>query len=259
VVISEISNYPDAQSRIPKLLLSDAHLGFWETYSMLEIWQKLETGLSAIPDSSSTDSPRTLWNRFTGLIDAQSFQFSQSHQLEAYENCLIAYVSVKDTSNMNVLIELAQKKNILPAKFHLGWTALPNSQMNPKDGLHDLYGMIALKSSADGKARLDKPALTYTRSVTDNSSGGIPQIYFGMEGADADAWRRMTAENIHKSVAIVIDGSVYSWPTVQGEISGGVCSITGNFSEKEINDLVTILRSQSLPAQMNLVETNILP
>jgi SecD/SecF fusion protein len=48
-----------------------------------------------------------------------------------------------------------------------------------------------------------------------------------MNSEGAKTWARMTKENIGKSIAILLDGYVRSYPTVQNEITGGRSSITG--------------------------------
>ena len=61
-------------------------------------------------------------------------------------------------------------------------------------------------------------------------------------------------KNIAKSVAIVLDGYVYSYPTVQAEIAGGRSSITGDFTLDEAKDLANILKSGKLPAPARIIE-----
>ena len=75
-----------------------------------------------------------------------------------------------------------------------------------------------------------------------------------MNAEGARQWKRLTADNIGKSVAIVLDNYVYSFPTVQAEISGGRSQITGNFSINEANDLSNILKSGKLPAPARIIE-----
>ena len=75
-----------------------------------------------------------------------------------------------------------------------------------------------------------------------------------MNAEGAKQWKRLTAENIGKSVAIVLDGYVYSYPTVQAEIAGGRSSITGNFTLNEAKDLANILKSGKLPAPARIIE-----
>jgi SecD/SecF fusion protein len=75
-----------------------------------------------------------------------------------------------------------------------------------------------------------------------------------MNAEGARMWKRLTADNIGKSVAIVLDDYVYSFPTVQSEISGGRSQITGNFTINEANDLSNILKSGKLPAPARIIE-----
>jgi len=51
-------------------------------------------------------------------------------------------------------------------------------------------------------------------------------------------------------IAIVVDRSVISAPTVQSPITGGTGDITGGFSENEARDLATVLNSGALPVEL---------
>ena len=80
------------------------------------------------------------------------------------------------------------------------------------------------------------------------------EVSMSMNQEGAKQWKRLTAENIGKSIAIVLDGFVYSYPTVQSEISGGRSSISGDFSVNEAKDLANILKSGKLPAPARIIE-----
>ena len=56
----------------------------------------------------------------------------------------------------------------------------------------------------------------------------------------------MTKENIGKSIAIVLDGYVYSYPTVNTKITGGQSQITGNFTLKG-KDLANVKSGKMRP------------
>ena len=83
---------------------------------------------------------------------------------------------------------------------------------------------------------------------------GSPEVSMTMNAEGARAWKRLTGENIGKSVAIVLDNYVYSFPTVQAEIAGGRSQITGNFTINEASDLANILKSGKLPAPARIIE-----
>jgi len=67
----------------------------------------------------------------------------------------------------------------------------------------------------------------------------------------------MTKDNINKSIAIVLDGYVYSAPTVNVEITGGSSQITGNFTVEEAKDLANTLKSGKMPAPARIVQEDI--
>ena len=83
---------------------------------------------------------------------------------------------------------------------------------------------------------------------------GSPEVSMTMNAEGARAWKRLTGENIGNSVAIVLDKYVYSFPTVQAEITGGRSQITGNFTINEASDLANILKSGKLPAPARIIE-----
>src|SRR3546814_4618203 len=83
-----------------------------------------------------------------------------------------------------------------------------------------------------------------------------------MNSAGARDWRRITAEaagvagneNDNKSVAIVLDGVVYSAPRVASEIGGGVSQISGSFTVEQTQDLANVLKAGRMPAPAKIVE-----
>jgi preprotein translocase subunit SecD len=72
--------------------------------------------------------------------------------------------------------------------------------------------------------------------------------------AGARLFEQITAANVKRRLAIVLDNRVYSAPVIQERIAGGRASITGNFDLKEARDLAIILRAGALPAPVQIVE-----
>jgi preprotein translocase subunit SecD len=72
--------------------------------------------------------------------------------------------------------------------------------------------------------------------------------------AGARQFEQITAANVKRRLAIVLDNRVYSAPVIQERIAGGRASITGNFDLKEARDLAIILRAGALPAPVEIVE-----
>ena len=75
-------------------------------------------------------------------------------------------------------------------------------------------------------------------------------IEFDREGARR--FERITAENVGKRLAIVLDNSVYSAPVIRERISGGQAQITGSFTIEEARDLAIVLRAGALPAPVRI-------
>jgi SecD/SecF fusion protein len=78
-----------------------------------------------------------------------------------------------------------------------------------------------------------------------------------MNAEGAKTWARMTKDNIGKSIAISLDGYIYSFPTVNGEITGGSSQITGNFTVEEAKDLANTLKSGKMPAPCRIVQEDV--
>src|SRR3546814_10271464 len=80
-----------------------------------------------------------------------------------------------------------------------------------------------------------------------------------MDRVGGRAWRRISAAavadpNNKQAIAIVLDGVVYSAPTIQSEITGGVSQITGNFTIEDTKDLANVLKAGRLPTTAKIVE-----
>ncbi len=80
-----------------------------------------------------------------------------------------------------------------------------------------------------------------------------PAVSIAFDGEGAKIFDRITAENVGRQLAIILDGTVHSAPRIQDRISGGNAQITGNFTHDEAAKLAIVLR-ESLPAPMKIVQ-----
>ena len=78
-----------------------------------------------------------------------------------------------------------------------------------------------------------------------------------MNSDGARRWAALTKANVGKAIAIVLDGTVYSAPRVNGEISGGQSSISGNFTIEDTKDLANTLKSGRMPAPAHIVQEEV--
>ena len=79
-----------------------------------------------------------------------------------------------------------------------------------------------------------------------------------MNKEGASRWARITADNIGRPVAIVLDDQVYSYPTVNAEITGGRSEITGGFTPEEATDLANVLESGKMDAQPEVISQRVI-
>jgi SecD/SecF fusion protein len=127
----------------------------------------------------------------------------------------------------------------------------------PVDEAGAYFRLVALKSTTrDGQAPLTGEVITDARQDFDQF-GGRPEVAMSMNSEGAKTWARMTKENINKSIAIVLDGYVRSYPTVQNEITGGRSSITGLENIEEAKDLANILKSGKMPAPARIMQEEV--
>jgi len=81
-----------------------------------------------------------------------------------------------------------------------------------------------------------------------------PYVSIRFDSAGAKLFDEITADNVGKRLAIVLDDHVYSAPSIRERISGGEAQITGNFTMEEAKDLAIVLRAGSLPAPVEILE-----
>jgi len=258
--------------RVRKLLQGTASLEFWTTYDAQEITPFLmeanstlaqilgaEEEIAAVEAAADTTD---IVARELEANDAEASQVEASKkanplfavlQPSQYRgNACIGYAAAADTATVNKY--LAMTADIFPSEFRPMWSVKP-SEAFASDNIFELVAIKA--SSRDGKAPLDGGVVTDARVEYDNRRGGEPGVSMTMNAEGANVWARLTKENIGKQIAIVLDGTVYSYPTVQGEISGGSSSITGHFSVEEATDLTNVLKSGKLPAPATIVQEQV--
>tara|TARA_B100001758_G_scaffold143421_1_gene123512 strand:+ start:3558 stop:6578 length:3021 start_codon:yes stop_codon:yes gene_type:complete len=160
---------------------------------------------------------------------------------------VVGVCAVKDTSQINTYLNDKAVRKFFPIDVVFAYTVKPYDE----DG--KFVQLVALKSNRGGRAAMEGDVVTDASEAFGQFSS-TAEVSMQMNAEGAKQWKRLTADNIGKSVAIVLDGYVYSYPTVQSEIAGGRSSITGDFSLNEAKDLANILKSGKLPAPARIIE-----
>lgn len=81
-----------------------------------------------------------------------------------------------------------------------------------------------------------------------------PYVSLDFDARGARLFDQITAENVGKRLAIVLDNNVYSAPVIQERISGGKAQISGSFTSEEASDLAIVLRAGALPAPVRIIQ-----
>ena len=164
----------------------------------------------------------------------------------------IGYATSADTAKVNRYLAMPQIAALFPAEFRPMWS------VKPVGDTENIYELVAIKAtSRDGQAPLDGSVITNASVTYDSRTNGEPKVSMSMNAEGANIWAHLTKDNIGKQIAIVLDGTVYSYPVVNSEISGGNSEISGHFSVEEATDLVNVLKSGKLPAPATIVQEQV--
>jgi len=164
---------------------------------------------------------------------------------------VVGYAHSKDTAQINDYFKTKQVKETLPRDLGLRWGV---KAIDKKGEIFQLYAIKV--TNRDGHAPLGGDVITDARADFAQTSA-YANVSMSMNQEGSKTWARMTKDNIGKSIAIALDGYIYSAPTVNGEITGGSSQITGNFTVEEAKDLANTLKSGKMPAPARIVQENI--
>ena len=273
--------------RVRKLLQGSANLEFWETYDLSEILPQLmqinnevaaqnaSTAAAQEAAPAKAEAKAEATDELDALVEAaDSLAQIEADQEAAYEeykkaNPLFAMLQPSvnqagqpyqgpvvgtahytDTAKVMAMLNSQVAKSLLPRELHLCWT------VKAIDEAEAYYQLVALKSQTSGRPSLEGDVITDARADFGQTSA-YANVSMTMNAEGARDWQRITRDNIGKSIAIVLDGYVYSFPTVQNEIAGGSSQITGNFTVEEAKDLANTLNSGKMPAPARIIQEDV--
>ena len=270
--------------RVRKLLQGSANLEFWETYNSDEIIPFLQqidqreanvrSGKDEATDTTAVDTAaapaaKKATAKFQMKKKAGAAEKESASQMEQAKKehpllsifqptgngalSLVGYASARDTAEVNKIIYSALAKQILPSDCRLLWSAKPADGIQAKN----IYELHAIKvTTTNGRAPIEGDVVTDAKDQFNNLTG-TPEVSMTMNSDGARRWAALTKANVGKAIAIVLDGTVYSAPRVNGEISGGQSSISGNFTIEDTKDLANTLKSGRMPAPAHIVQEEV--
>lgn len=266
--------------RVRKLLQGSANLEFWETYDGKEItpyMNSVDSKLRSIYASTSSNNTASvakkkvtaqvsLKNSLKAALkgkdaskDADMEQYKKEHPLLSVlqlnpngYGSVVGYADAKDTATVNKYLSMKEVKKMLPGDLSLKW-GVKGAEFDKTGRIFELYAIRV--TERNGRAPLEGDVVTDAKDEYDEF--GKPSVSMSMNTDGARRWATLTKNNIGKSIAIVLDGYVYSAPNVGSEISGGVSRISGNFTLEDTKDLANVLKSGKMPAPAHIVQEDI--
>lgn len=290
-ILIELPGIKDPE-RVRKLLQGSANLEFWETYDLAEIMPQLmqinaevakvnatteavnapaEEATEEVKAEAATEDIDALVDNIAAEDSAAAEEADQEAALEqykkqnplfavlnpsvnqagqAYRGPVVGTVHYTDTAKVMAMLNSSMAKSILPRELRLCWT------VKAIDDAETFYQLVALKAQTNGRPSLEGDVITDARADFGQTSA-YANVSMSMNAEGARDWQRITRDNIGKSIAIVLDGYVYSFPTVQNEIAGGDSQITGNFTVEEAKDLANTLQSGKMPAPARIIQEDV--
>ncbi len=257
--------------RVRKLLQGTASLEFWTTFENSEIAPYLAeanevlAGILAeenenVAKAETAPTEDIVAEELAGnaeaeaddALRAQNPLYAVLQPVQGNSGACIGYATSADTAKVNRYLAMPQIAALFPAEFRPMWG------VKPVGNTENIYELVAIKaSSRDGQAPLDGSAITNANVTYDSRTNGEPKFSMSMNAEGANVWAHLTKDNIGKQIAIVLDGTVYSYPVVNSEISGGNSEISGHFTVEEATDLVNVLKSGKLPAPATIVQEQV--
>lgn len=173
---------------------------------------------------------------------------------------VVGRILPKDTATFRRYLQIPAVKSILPKDVVFAY-----GQENREDR-NEALSVYALKvNPTNPEPEVSGTSVIDARQDYDQQNG-TPEVAMSMDNDGARKWRKMTGrlaptdptdEKTLNFVAVVLDGIVYSAPSIRGEIPGGRSSISGSFTVEEANDLANILKSGKMPAPASIVQEQI--
>ena len=266
-------------ARVQKLLQSTAELQFWNMYEGAEVLpflvnvnermrdlveaEKSEVAETESFDAMSIDGTEEADSTASDSTDVLSnvnpffeiFRPMVSETGQSLQGPRVGYSLIRDTAKVNAMLKRPEIQQIMNQELRNAKFLWSNK---PEPG-SDIITLLAIKTNREGTPELDGGVIVDARPDLDEYNRNI--VTMAMNGSGAQKWQRLTAEAAaqtpKRSVAVVLDNYVYSYPQVQNEIAGGRTQITGNFTAEEASDLANILRAGKLDAPARIIQADV--
>ncbi len=192
-------------------------------------------------------------------------QFALEQSLETIRNRIdqfgVSEPMIQRQGSQDIVVQLPGVQDPQRAKELIGKTAVLEFKLVTDKAGPTTENLPAADAGPGAKSGylLEKKILMGGDSVADarvrpGTQLEGPYVELVLSETGARVFEQLTAENVGRNLAIVLDGKVFSAPVIREKISGGNASITGSFDIKEARDLAIVLRAGALPAPIKIIE-----
>jgi SecD/SecF fusion protein len=180
------------------------------------------------------------------MIEKDHPFFAIAHLLDSQGNSADAAVRGDERDKLTRLLNRPDVQNVIPNNVEFIYSAKPFRNTNDNKDYYTLY-------LVNKEPELTGGVITNARANIDPSTTAAV-VDMEMNSDGAAEWSRITGANIHKRIAIILDGVAFSAPVVQGKIPSGRSQISGMANMEEAKLLEIILKAGALPAPVDIIE-----
>ncbi|WP_435264195.1 protein translocase subunit SecDF [Tenacibaculum sp. nBUS_03] len=268
--------------RVQKLLQSTAELQFWEVYTNADVIpffvQANAKSIELLKDktASATEQVKDTAKKGDDIddllgeskdstdVETQKMLFNFLSPNQSQVSPTVGYAKVQDTAKVNELLNNKEVRALLPSNLRYAKFLWDYKSLTPPKGadapeneeVAAIIALYAVKSNRNDKAPIEGDVIADAKQDYDQLSK--PIVSMTMNASGTKKWAKMTAENVGKFVAVVLDDYVYTAPSVNGEIAGGSTQISGGqMTVSEAQDISTVLKAGKLPAPARIIQSEV--
>ena len=156
-------------------------------------------------------------------------------------------VSGRDLQRVKNLLNAPEAQELIPADVEFLFSSKPTGAEG-----NEFYFLYLVRKRPEMTGHMIQDAFVSIGQVVEYM--GQPIVNFSTTDEGVRLFSRITGSHIGDRMAIVLDESVYSAPTIQSKISEGRGIITGSGTQEEAKDLAIVLRAGALPAEVEIIE-----
>jgi protein-export membrane protein SecD len=156
------------------------------------------------------------------------------------------FIAIADVPKVEELLNSASADSLIPPDSQLHWSDDEGNAGRTGRWLYVLKRAPEMTGGSVANA-------VASNQVSQNQPGGWG-VSLTLAGRGAADFARVTAANVNRQLAIVLDNKVKSAPRIDERIPGGNASIHGSFNAESAKDLATVLKAGALPAPVRIIE-----